>query len=125
MPTKWRRVWCRRDDLIWEQLETKSDAWCDSVHKADVQRAVGAFIVKCKPGKGVVLYILEKGGYNVSYRLEYDDGTSVVMRIPIKGVFWCVLRALDLGTRLCQTRADRQISSHPLPTRRCAMKWPR
>ncbi|EPE07567.1 phosphotransferase family protein [Ophiostoma piceae UAMH 11346] len=36
---------------------------------------------------GVELRLIAKGGYNVSYRLKYEDGTSVVMRVPIKGVF--------------------------------------
>ncbi|XXH01671.1 hypothetical protein Hte_008031 [Hypoxylon texense] len=27
-----------------------------------------------------------KGGYNIVYRLEYKDGTSAIMRIPIKDV---------------------------------------
>ncbi|KID99302.1 phosphotransferase family protein, partial [Metarhizium majus ARSEF 297] len=32
------------------------------------------------------MHAVIKGGYNVIYGLEYSDGSSVILRIPIKGV---------------------------------------
>jgi hypothetical protein len=46
---------------------------------------VAKFILQFKPGKAVEMHRAMKGGYNIADRLEYEDGTSVVMRVPIKG----------------------------------------
>ena len=39
----------------------------------------------CKNGKPKKMHPVIKGGYNLVYRLEFEDGTSLIMRVPIKG----------------------------------------
>lgn len=46
-------------------------------------RALGKFILKFKEGKLEQIYPPVKGRYNVVYRLEYKDITSVIIRVPV------------------------------------------
>lgn len=85
MPSKPRRIRADKDDLVWEKLDERIDEWLKSVVTSNVYHAVAHFILKFKPGKAQQMHRAMKGGYNVIYRLAYSDGTSVVMRIPIKG----------------------------------------
>jgi hypothetical protein len=48
-------------------------------------RAAGNLILKYKSGQPELLHPVIMGGYNIVYRLEYKDGSSVILRIPIKG----------------------------------------
>ncbi|KAF0634887.1 hypothetical protein FPSE5266_08300 [Fusarium pseudograminearum] len=83
MNKKPRHVLMPWDDLAWEQSDARADAWERSQLNADDFRAVGNFINKHKPGKAVELHKPIRGGYNVCYRLDYEDGSSVALRIPI------------------------------------------
>lgn len=74
-----------KDDLIWQKLDEATDAWHISICTKEMYRAVGNFILQHKEGQAELMHPVVKGGYNVVYRLEYKDGSSVVMRIPIKG----------------------------------------
>lgn len=71
------------DDLAWEQSDAQADAWERAQLNADSFRAVAKFINQHKPGKAVELHKPIRGGNNVCYRLEYDDRSSVALRIPI------------------------------------------
>lgn len=46
---------------------------------------VEKLILKNRPGEIRALHAPVKGGYNITYRLEYEDGISVIMRDPIPG----------------------------------------
>ncbi|CAK7220435.1 hypothetical protein SCUCBS95973_004154 [Sporothrix curviconia] len=84
MPSKPRRTCADKDDLIWEKLDDRIDEWYKSVRANDIYRAVARFILKYRPGDVEVMHLALKGAYNIAYRLEYKDGSSVIMRIPIK-----------------------------------------
>lgn len=85
MAPKPRYVETDRDDLIWERLDETTEKWCASLRSREVYRAIGDFILKHKKGEPEVMHPAMKGGYNIAFRMEYKDGTSVVLRIPIKG----------------------------------------
>lgn len=74
------------DELAWEQADNQSDEWERSLHKAAVYREVANFINKHRLGKPVELHRPIKGGYNIFYRLEYEDGSSAALRIPCPGM---------------------------------------
>ena len=74
-----------KDDLVWQQLDEATDEWINSIRTNETYRAVGNLILKYKPGLAEMMHPVIKGGYNMVYRLEYKDGSSVVMRVPIKG----------------------------------------
>lgn len=74
-----------KDDLVWEQLEEVSEEWEKSIHTSDTYRAIAKLILKYRDGKPKELHLGVKGGYNVVYRLEYADGSSAVLRMPIRG----------------------------------------
>ncbi|KAK7413721.1 hypothetical protein QQZ08_012565, partial [Neonectria magnoliae] len=86
MTPKLRDVRMDRDDLAWEQGDDRSDEWERSLNKPTILRKIGNFIHQHRPGKPVVLHRAIRGGYNVFYRLEYEDGSSAAIRIPCPAV---------------------------------------
>ncbi|KAI1410869.1 phosphotransferase family protein [Hypoxylon sp. FL1857] len=86
MPSKLRYLCMDKDDIVWQKLEEATDEWEKSLQSTEMYRAVGNVILKYKDGQADLMHPLIRGGYNVVYRLEYKDGSSVIMRIPIKGV---------------------------------------
>ncbi|KAI1096437.1 phosphotransferase family protein [Rostrohypoxylon terebratum] len=86
MPPKPRDSCMEKDDIVWRKLDEATEEWDKSIRKADIYRAVVNFILKYKDGPGEQMHRVIKGGYNVIYRLEYKDGSSVIMRVPIKGL---------------------------------------
>ncbi|KAI1376982.1 phosphotransferase family protein [Hypoxylon crocopeplum] len=86
MPPKSRFLVTDKDDLIWEKLDEATEKWDKSVRTEETYRAIGNFILKYKDGKAKLMHAVIKGGYNMVYRLEYKDGSSAVMRIPIRDV---------------------------------------
>ncbi|KAL1865594.1 hypothetical protein VTK73DRAFT_5133 [Phialemonium thermophilum] len=86
MPSKRRYLRSTKDDLTWQRLEEESDAWYDSIRTRDKCREVGNFLMKYKDVKPELMHTVLRGGYNVVYRLEFQDGTSLIMRVPIQGV---------------------------------------
>ena len=85
MPAK-ARIFCMdKDDLVWEKLDEGTDRWDESIRTSEVYRAVGKLILNYKDGQPELMHPAVKGGYNTAYRLEYKDGTSAIMRVPIKG----------------------------------------
>ncbi|KZZ92058.1 hypothetical protein AAL_06268 [Moelleriella libera RCEF 2490] len=83
MTQKPRHVFMPRDDLAREQSDATVNAWEKAQLTSDSFRAVAKFIKKHRPGKAVELHKPIRGGYNVYYRPEYDDGSSIALRIPI------------------------------------------
>lgn len=75
-----------KDDLAWEKLDEATDKWVASIRTKETYRAVGNLIPKYKNGQAGLMHPAAKGGYNIVYRLEYKDGTSVIMRVPIRGM---------------------------------------
>ncbi|KAJ2992102.1 hypothetical protein NUW58_g2287 [Xylaria curta] len=86
MPPKPRFFFTDKDDLVWRKLDEATDEWDISIRTNETYRAVGNLILKYKKGQAELMHSVIKGGYNVVYRLEYKDGSSAVMRVPIKGV---------------------------------------
>ncbi|KAI1119030.1 phosphotransferase family protein [Nemania sp. NC0429] len=74
------------DDLLWEISDGEVEIWEKSLHKAEIYRAIASLITKYRPGEAVKLHRPIRGGYNIVFRLEYKDGSSVAMRIPRKGI---------------------------------------
>ncbi|KAF4450461.1 phosphotransferase family protein [Fusarium austroafricanum] len=86
MPSKPRFLCMDKDDIVWQELDNATDEWDNSIRTTEIYRAVGNLILQYRPGQPEVMHTVVKGGYNVIYRLEYRDGSSVIMRIPIKTV---------------------------------------
>lgn len=85
MPGKARFLVAEKDDLVWQKLEEDSDAWYASIRTSEMCRGVGNFMMKYKDAKPELMHTVVRGGFNVVYRLDFKDGTSLVMRVPIKG----------------------------------------
>ena len=75
-----------KDDLAWKKLDEATDKWVASIRRKETYRAVSNFILKYKNGQVELMHPAVKGGYNTVYRLEYNNGTSVIMRVPIRGM---------------------------------------
>ena len=86
MPSKSRYLSAQKDDLIWQQLEEDSDAWYASICTSETNRKVANFILKHKDVKPESMHKAVSGGYNVVYRLEFEDKTSLIMRVPIRRI---------------------------------------
>ncbi|KAI1139611.1 kinase-like domain-containing protein [Hypoxylon sp. FL0543] len=86
MPSKKRWLRMMKDDLVWEKIEEVSNEWEKRIHKSVVYHAIASLILKYREGKPKELHLGIRGGYNVVYRLEYADGLSVILRMPIEGV---------------------------------------
>lgn len=88
MPGKGRFLCSEKDDLVWQKLEEDSDAWYESVRTKETCGKVGNFMLKYKDAKPELMHTVIRGGYNVVYRLEFEDGTSLIMKVPIKGNYF-------------------------------------
>lgn len=75
-----------KDDIVWQTLDDATDEWYKSIRTNEVYHAVGNLILQYRKGEPEVMHAVVKGGYNAIYRLEYKDGSSAVMRIPIKSI---------------------------------------
>ncbi|KAI8631061.1 phosphotransferase family protein [Xylariaceae sp. FL1651] len=84
MPSKPRFLCMEKDDLVWQKLDEATNEWDISIRTKETYRAVANLILKYKEGQTELMHPAVKGGYNVVYRLEYKDGSSAIMRIPIR-----------------------------------------
>ncbi|OTA92545.1 hypothetical protein M434DRAFT_74395 [Hypoxylon sp. CO27-5] len=75
-----------KDDLVWEKIEEVSNEWEKTTHKSEIYYTIANLILRYREGKPRELHLGIRGGYNVVYRLEYADGSSAILRMPIKGV---------------------------------------
>jgi hypothetical protein len=73
------------DDAAWAKSEETADAWLEEVQKLHVYIAIKDFILTHRHGTAVELKTII-GGYNISFRLIYDDRSSTILRIPIPGL---------------------------------------
>ncbi len=86
MPSKPRFLCTDKDDIVWQELDEATEMWLLKSSEKETYHAIAELILKYKNGQPEQMYPVIKGGYNIVYRLEYKDGTSAIMRIPIKGV---------------------------------------
>lgn len=86
MPGKARNFSSDKDDLIWEKLEEDSDAWCKSIRHMETYHKVIKFMRQYKDSQPEELHRVIQGDFNIVFRLEFKDRTSLVMRVPIKGI---------------------------------------
>jgi hypothetical protein len=86
MPLKRRPVRQDEDDLAWEITDNAFDDWVATLHNKAMYHAIADFILKHKPGKPVELHRPIMGGFNITWRLEYKDGTSTALRVPAKSI---------------------------------------
>jgi hypothetical protein len=66
------------DDMAWEYAENISHNWLLQFPKLDIKKSIAAFILKHYRGDGTEFAILEKGSYNISLRIEYQNYTVVI-----------------------------------------------
>ncbi|KAJ5594933.1 uncharacterized protein N7459_001141 [Penicillium hispanicum] len=66
------------DDLAWEQAEETSDKWLAQFLELDVLRPIADFILSHNRGVATEFAILRKGSYNISLRLKYRNGATVI-----------------------------------------------
>jgi hypothetical protein len=85
MPLKPRLVLQSEDDLAWEKSDEAFDKWEKTIHNKATYHAIVKFILKYRPGEVMELHKPIVGGYNITYRLEYKDG-SAALRVPCKGI---------------------------------------
>ncbi|PLB43302.1 hypothetical protein P170DRAFT_419194 [Aspergillus steynii IBT 23096] len=74
------------DDASWEKSEEVSDSFAIQFLSPDVLRPVGGFLVRHhSPDDPEQFSILQKGAFNISLQMEYENGSSAVMRFPLPG----------------------------------------
>ncbi|KAJ5373595.1 Aminoglycoside phosphotransferase [Penicillium concentricum] len=75
------------DDLLWEQAEETSDKWLVQFIEHDVLRSIAIFILTHNRGPASEVSILNKGSYNISVWLKYDnrDSGATVIRLSQPG----------------------------------------
>lgn len=78
-----------RDELPQEGLEGGTNSFGKSIQESELLDTIANLILRYKPGKGVEICSPIRGGHNVLYRLKYEDGTSICMRVPCEGVLDC------------------------------------
>ncbi|KAK8024979.1 phosphotransferase family protein [Apiospora arundinis] len=74
-----------KDDMIWEKLDEEVVGWEKAMNKKETYLKIAELLQQYKPGKPARLHTPQKGGFNTVYRLEYKDGTSIILRVPIPG----------------------------------------
>lgn len=87
MQSKPRFLLMDKDDLVWQKLDEEAEEWDKLIRREETYRDIGNIILKYRQGKPERMHAVVKGGYNVIYRLEYSDGSSVILRTPIKGKY--------------------------------------
>ncbi|KAM7183340.1 phosphotransferase family protein [Rhypophila sp. PSN 637] len=88
MPPKPRFLPMPKDDQVLDSRNKAVEEWINYARSDEVCQKVCNFIIslRCKDGRAKKMHHVIKGGYNLVYRLEYEDGHSVVMRVPIKAL---------------------------------------
>lgn len=86
MSPKPRFILQSKDDLAWEKSDEAFNKWEANIHNKAMYRAIANFILKYRPGEVEELHKPIMGGYNILYRLEYKDASSVALRVPCKSI---------------------------------------
>ncbi|KAJ5212411.1 uncharacterized protein N7498_004057 [Penicillium cinerascens] len=66
------------DDMAWEQAEETSDMWLVQFLELDILRPIADFMLNHNRGIATEFAILRKGSYNISLRLKYRNGSTVI-----------------------------------------------
>lgn len=66
------------DDVAWEQAEEISDNWLAQFLELDILRPIADFILNHNRGNATEFAILRKGSYNISLRMKYRKGATVI-----------------------------------------------
>lgn len=66
------------DDVAWEQAEHTADTWLRQFLELDILRPIADFILRHNRGSGTEFAILRKGSCNISLRLKYRNGATVI-----------------------------------------------
>ncbi|RAL02646.1 phosphotransferase family protein [Aspergillus ibericus CBS 121593] len=74
------------DDVAWEESERITDSWVEwLLADEDTLRAIGHLILKHRSGVPEELGDPKAGYFNISFRMKYLDGSSVIIRFPKPG----------------------------------------
>ena len=69
-----------------EKSEEISVSWVQQFLEPDILRPIGNFLIRhhnpCEPG---AFSILERGAFNICFRMRYENGSSAVIRFPQPG----------------------------------------
>ncbi|KAF2795268.1 phosphotransferase family protein [Melanomma pulvis-pyrius CBS 109.77] len=74
------------DDAAWERSDAIFDEWKSKLYEETTMRAIGNFIKKHRGGVPKELFAPQRGAYNVTIRMLFDDGGSAIIRIPCPGI---------------------------------------
>ncbi|KKK17955.1 hypothetical protein AOCH_007160 [Aspergillus ochraceoroseus] len=74
------------DDVAWEQSEVIEDAWIAGLFETDTLKEIGNLIVKHRKGVPVELCDATAGGFNVCFRMKFEDSGSAIIRFPKPGI---------------------------------------
>ncbi|KAJ5707841.1 hypothetical protein N7488_007642 [Penicillium malachiteum] len=72
-------------DVAWEQSEAIQEAWIHALFEKENLMDIGRFILKHRRGKAIGLCDPNAGGFNMSFRMKYEDGSSTMIRFPKPG----------------------------------------
>ncbi|KAL2796020.1 hypothetical protein BJX66DRAFT_350054 [Aspergillus keveii] len=74
------------DDVAWEKSEGISDKWVSEILEPDTLQEAGNFLLRHhRPGDASVFTFLGKGAYNISFKMEYKNANTAVIRFPQPG----------------------------------------
>jgi hypothetical protein len=74
------------DDVVWEKSEAISDEWVRQFLEPDTLQPVGNILLRHhRPGDASVFTFLGKGAYNISFKMEYKNANTTVIRFPQPG----------------------------------------
>ncbi|CAG8314665.1 unnamed protein product [Penicillium salamii] len=76
------------DDVAWEQAEETSDNWLARFLEVDFLRPIADFVLTYNRGIATEFAILRKGSYNISLRLKYRNGATVIRLSQPGAVFF-------------------------------------
>ncbi|KAL2871409.1 phosphotransferase family protein [Aspergillus lucknowensis] len=76
------------DDVAWEQAEETSDNWLVQFLEVDILRPIADFVLIYHRGAATEFAILRKGSYNISLRLKYRNGATVIRLSQPGAVFF-------------------------------------
>lgn len=64
--------------MAWEQAEETSDNWLLQFLELDIKRPIGNFVLQHNRGNATEFGVLRTGSYNVSLRMKYEPGATVI-----------------------------------------------
>lgn len=83
------------DDVAWEQAEDTSDNWLAQFLEVGFLRPIADFVLAYNRGVATEFAILRKGSYNISLRLKYRNGATVIRLSQPGAVFFPEEKVVD------------------------------